>query len=404
MKMNKKYLALAVVSLILLISVSIWSYNKVISNNSKKGMYTNSKLKETSISSIDFNDDKKNITLIYPSQDTEAYSTEIVKIDYKGSVIEKKEINDPNFSSITLSQKPNQPKLLYAFQNGDVYSNHFYTFDFKKKKFSKKEISYFKYDVMLDSVSHYGDDIWFRTATSYKTGTQKFVENKGFSKTFSNFNSHEKLETPPGFEPVNSPVISLKNNIVYVNVGSDSEDYEKSGMVFLNKSTGKIKVFRKKEEPYAYATLYGEGDNAYFASTDGWMIRINEKGEKIEKPFSILNNAYYDLSEPMRMINKKNGLQVLTYPSENEDEADRQTLVKWSFDQNFNVQKLKPLFWKDDRWYKYLFFNPSNKKSYFVEFNPKKSNKGKLIIADSKLNVIQSIPIDAPVGLDFVID
>lgn len=402
--MNKKYLVLAVISLILLISISAWSYNKVISDGSKESMDKGPKLKKTSISSLNFNNDKGKITLIYPSQDTETFSTEIVKIDHKGTIVQKQEINDPDFSSITLSQKPNQPKFLYAFQNGDVYSNHFYSFNLKTKKFIKKEISYFKHDVMLDSVSHYGDDIWFRTATSYKTGTQNFVKNKGFSKSFSNFDSKEKFETPPGFEPVNSPLISLKNNIVYVNVGSDAEDYEKSGMVFLNKSTGKIKVFRKKEEPYAYATLYGEDDKAFFASTDGWMISINEKGEKIEKPFSILNNAYYDLSEPMRMINKKNGLQVLTYPSENEDEADRQILVKWSFNRDFNVQKLKPLFWKDDRWYKYLYFNPSNKKSYFVEFNPKKADKGKLIIADSKLNVLRSIPVDAPVGLDFVVD
>lgn len=395
---------------IALICIGFLSYNVVMAEMEKKDQNKIVKVKKSSITTVDFNNTKNDITLLYPNQATggvdedEPSTTYVVKVNQKGKVINEKKINDPEFSGITLAQKPNMPNLLYASKYGGTYPDFFYTFDLKKKRFIKKKVSYFKHDVMLESISHYGTQTWFQTLTSYKTGTQKPSKGTGFSRTFSNYNTKKSYETPGRFEPVNAPILSLKKYIVYASAGSDDEEYEKSAMVFLNKSTGEAKVYRKKVEPYAYATLYGNETEAYFASTDGWMIRINEDGNKVEKHFSVLNDAHYSATEPMRMINKTQGVQVITKPSRDGETADRHVLVKWSFDKKFGMKKLKPDFWKDDKWYKYLYFNPLTKKSYFVEFNPEKSDKGKLIITSSDFKVIRSIPVEAPIGLDFAID
>lgn len=391
-----------------LIGVGLLSYKIVIAEMDKQSNKEISKGKNTSIANVNFNNNRNGITLLYPHQvggnESESPTTYVVQVNRSGKVVNTKKIVDPDFSGITLAQKPNTPSKLYASNYGGAYPDFFYMFDLKKKRFVKKEISYFKHDVMLESISHYGSQTWFQTLTSFKTGTQKPSKGKGFSRTFSNFDTQKNYETPGRFEPVSAPILSLKNHIVYASAGSDDKEYEKSAMVFLNKTTGKTKVYRKKVEPYAYTTLYGKEKDAYFASTDGWMIRINEDGKMVEKHFSSLEDTNYSSTEPMRMINSTQGVQVVVKSAHEGETADRHVLVKWSFNKNFGMKQLKPDFWKDDKWYKYLYFNPLTKKSYFVEFDPEHSDKGKLIITSSNFKVIHSIPVEAPIGLDFAID
>lgn len=365
-------------------------------------------LPRSSITAIDFSPQQDTVMLIYPGQvqgktnDPELAYSSIVSINMKGKVLSERQIHDPRFTNLTLVQKLSTPNVLYASVQG--YPNHFYTFDFTKRRFVQHDVTYFKHDPMLESIKHFGTDTWFKTLNSYKTGSPKSSQGTGFSHTFSNFDTKENYETPARFEPGNSMMIELEHHLAYASIGSDDEQEEKAAMIFLDKRTEKPIVYRKKEEPYAYSALYGKDDTAYFASTDGWMIRINGKGEQTEQYYSFLQDSNYDVTDPIRMINEKQGVQVVQQFSRNNLDADHQILVKWTFGQPFSVKEIKPKFWKADKWYEYVYIHPETKKSYFIEFDPEKPDKGKLLITNQKYELLHEIPVEGPIGIDFVIE
>ncbi|WP_368915214.1 hypothetical protein [Exiguobacterium acetylicum] len=365
-------------------------------------------LPRSSITAIDFSPQQDTVMLIYPGQvqgktnDPELAHSSIVSINMKGKVLSERQIHDPRFTNLTLVQKLSTPNVLYASVQG--YPNHFYTFDFTKRRFVQHDVTYFKHDPMLESIKHFGTDTWFKTLNSYKTGSPQSSQGTRFSHTFSNFDTKENYETPARFEPGNSMMIELKQHLAYASIGSEDEQGEKAAMIFLDKRTEKPIVYRKKEEPYAYSALYGKDDTAYFASTDGWMIRINEAGEQTERYYPFLQNTNFDSTDPIRMIDATQGIQVAQQFSHNNQNRDRHILVKWSFGQSFSVQKIKPQFWKSDKWYKYLYIHPKTKKSYFIEFDPNHSDKGKLLITNQKYELLHEIPVEGPMGIDFVIE
>lgn len=310
-------------------------------------------LPRSSITAIDFSPQQDTVMLIYPGQvqgktnDPELAYSSIVSINMKGKVLSERQIHDPRFTNLTLVQKLSTPNVLYASVQG--YPNHFYTFDFTKRRFVQHDVTYFKHDPMLESIKHFGTDTWFKTLNSYKTGSPQSSQGTRFSHTFSNFDTKENYETPARFEPGNSMMIELKQHLAYASIGSEDEQGEKAAMIFLDKRTEKPIVYRKKEEPYAYSALYGKDDTAYFASTDGWMIRINEAGEQTERYYPFLQNTNFDSTDPIRMIDATQGIQVAQQFSHDNQNRDRHILVKWSFGQSFSVQKIKPQFWKADK-------------------------------------------------------
>ncbi len=365
-------------------------------------------LPRSSITAIDFSPQQDTVMLIYPGQvqgktnDPELAYSSIVSINMEGKVLSERQIHDPRFTNLTLVQKLSTPNVLYASVQG--YPNHFYTFDFTKRRFVQHDVTYFKHDPMLESIKHFGTDTWFKTLNSYKTGSPQSSQGTRFSHTFSNFDTKENYETPARFEPGNSIMIELKQHLAYASIGSEDEQGEKAAMIFLDKRTEKPIVYRKKEEPYAYSALYGKDDTAYFASTDGWMIRINEAGEQTERYYPFLQNTNFDSTDPIRMIDATQGIQVAQQFSRDNQNRDRHILVKWSFGQSFSVQKIKPQYWKADKWYKYLYIHPKTKKSYFIEFDPNHSDKGKLLITNQKYELLHEIPVEGPMGIDFVIE
>ena len=365
-------------------------------------------LPRSSITTIDFSPQQDTVMLVYPGQvqgktnDPELAYSSMVTINMKGKVLNERQIHDPRFTNLTLVQKPSTPNVLYASAQG--YPNHFYTFDFTKRHFSQHNVTYFKHDPMIESIKQFGTDTWFKTLNSYKTGTQQSSQGTCCSHTFSNFDTRENYETPARFEPGDSMMIDLDHHLAYASVGSEDEQEEKAAMIFLDKQTEKPIVYRKKEEPYAYSALYGKDDTAYFASTDGWMIRINEAGQQTEQYYSFLQDSNYDVTDPLRMINATQGVQVVQQSSRDNQNRDRQVLVKWTFGQAFSVQEIKPKFWAADKWYKYLYIHRKTKKSYFIEFDPEKPDKGKLLITNQKYELLHEVPVAGPIGIDFVIE
>lgn len=217
-------------------------------------------LPRSSITAIDFSPQQNTVMLVYPGQgqgktnDPELAYSSIVTINMKGQVLNERQVHDPAITNMTLVQKPSTPNVLYASVEG--YPNHFHTFDFTKRRFVQHNVTYFKHDPMMESIKHFGTNTWFKTLNSYKTGTQRSSQGKGFSHTFSNFDTKENYETPARFEPGNSMMIELKQHLAYASIGSEDEQEEKAAMIFLDKQTEKPVVYRKRDEPYAYSALY----------------------------------------------------------------------------------------------------------------------------------------------------
>lgn len=332
----------------------------------------------------------------------ELESTYLIEINQNGDMIKKEIIQDPHFGPISIDQKSTQPNMLYASLNGGQYANHFYTFDMKERRFQKETIDYFQHDVMLDSVGHQGKDTWFKTITSYKTGTQRYVEGKGFSLTISNYDEKTMYETPPEHFPTPSPLLETEDKIAYVSAGSDLADEEEAGMIFLDRVTGEAEVYRGKVDPYEYTPLHTDGKNTYFADSNGNMYRIDAKGKMIEKSFEVIENAYNNSSDPIRMINEQEGYQIISkyYPETSTEEL---ILVKWTFGKDFTVEKMDLPYWNDNNLYRYLYHDLVLKHSYLVEMDAEEETEtGRLLIVDEKMNLINAIRIEDPLGLDFV--
>lgn len=130
------------------------------------------------------------------------------------------------------------------------------------------------------------------------------------------------------------------------------------------------------------------------------MIKLKTDGTMQQKSFSVLDDVNYWATEPMRMINKQTGYQII---GTGENDTD-QRFVKWTFGQAFRVEPVRPDFWKPGNYYRYLYRNPYKKTSYFTETDMSSSGEYRLIVTDDQLKTLRTIPIDGEKGVDFVID
>lgn len=410
MKLNKKRIIYT--SLILIIGV-ILIYLNPSYNPLKKQKNQDANNTVHDITKMSFYHQENNLLLLYPSM-TDSLPEEpkegshIVEIERGGEVVKEQIIKDVNFSSVSLTQKTNRPQTLYLSLD-DQFANHFFTFDLEKKRIQKENVNYFNYDVMMVSASHQGEDIWFWTNTSYKTGTQTYVEDKGISRTISNFNEQTMYETPPEHPPATSPILEMESQVAYASAGAtEGPDEDRPAMVFLDRVTGKHTVYQGKEHPYEYNALHTDGKNAYFTDNLGRMYKIDLDGNMIEKSFEVIENVYSGDLDPIRMVNEKEGYQIARKYIP-ETSLEEFIMLKWTFGDTFSVEKIDLPFWNDNNLYRYLYYNPLLKRSYLIEVDTEENmdngvETGKLLILDETFSLIESIRIKHPFQLDLVIE
>lgn len=400
MKFNKKIVVSSIVTILSVIT--IYTAYRFLET---KG--TQAPVISDDITSITFKPSDGHIFLLYPylniwEKKDGAEDTYLVEIDREGKVIKEEVIQDPDFGPISLDQKTTRPDTLFASLNSAQYANHFYTFNLNTKQFQKERITYFEHDVMLDSVSHQGEDTWFKSIVSHETGTQTYVEGLGMSTTISNVEEQKVYLTPPEYLPTPSPLLETRNQIAYVSAGDESTDGEEAAMVFLDRVTGEAKVYRGEEDPYEYTALHTDGVNTYFADSLGNMHQIDATGKNTEKHYKVIENAYYNAHDAIRMINENEGYQVVMKYNP-ETSTEERMMVKWTFGKDFSVEKMDLPYWNDNNLYRYLYHDPILKRSYLVELDAEEETEtGRLLIVDEQLKLINSIRIEDPLGLDFV--
>ncbi len=304
-----------------------------------------------------------------------------------GKELKTEAIADPDFYWMRLSQKRTDPRHIYAHHPQGIEADHFFTYDLKRGTFTKHQVP----NTAITSVAHYGKDVWLESNASKPKEKIQLIN----VRTDKRYPIEDRLM--PVFD---SPILELDQTIAYANNGSENDKEEAAGMVLLDQTTGKSRVIRKADEPYAYTALYGVKDTAYFATTDGVMIKLKTDGTMQQKSFSVLDDVNYWATEPMRMINNQTGYQII---GTGENDTD-QRLVQWTFGQAFRVETVRPDFWKQGNYYRYLYRNPYKKTSYFTESKTSLSGKGRLIVTDDNLKTLRTIPVIGANGVDFVMD
>ncbi|WP_214811625.1 hypothetical protein [Exiguobacterium sp. s127] len=304
-----------------------------------------------------------------------------------GTALKTEAIADPDLYRMAFSQKGTDPRHIYIHHPDGIEADHFFTYDLKRGTFKKHEVP----NTSITSIAHYGKDAWV-TSNAAKLSENIQLINV---RTDKRYPIEDRL-----MPVVDSPILELDQTIAYANNGTEDDQEGAAGMVLLDQTTGKSRVIRKDVAPYAYTALYGAKDTAYFATTDGVMIKLKTDGTTQQKSFSVLDGASYSSMEPMRMINKQTGYQIINTGKNDTD----QRLVKWTFGQAFRVEPIRPDFWQEGNYYRYLYRNPYKKTSYFTESKTSLSVKGRLIVTDDQLKTLRTIPIDGEKGVDFVID
>ncbi|MBR3320722.1 MAG: hypothetical protein IKG04_02120, partial [Exiguobacterium sp.] len=121
-----------------------------------------------------------------------------------------------------------------------------------------------------------------------------------------------------------------------------------------------------------------------------------------EKHYKVIENAYYNAHDAIRMINENEGYQVVMKYNP-ETSTEERMMVKWTFGKDFSVEKMDLPYWNDNNLYRYLYHDPVLKRSYLVELDAEEETEtGRLLIVDEQLKLINSIRIEDPLGLDFV--
>lgn len=304
-----------------------------------------------------------------------------------GKELKTEAIADPDLYMMELSQKGTDPRHIYMHHPDGIEASHFFTYDLKRGTFKKHNVP----DTAITSIAHYGKDVWIESNASKPSENIQLIN----VRTDKRYPIEDRL-----MPVIDSPILELDQTIAYANNGSEDDKDGASGMVLLDKANGKSRVIRKAVEPYAYTALYGAKDTAYFATTDGVMIKLKTDGTMQQKSFSVLDGISYWQTEPMRMINNQTGYQII---NTGENDTD-QRLVKWTFGQAFRVETVRPGFWTQGNYYRYLYRNPYKKTSYFTETDMSSSGKYQLIVTDDNLKTLRTIPIDGEKGVDFVID
>lgn len=359
------------------------------------------------ITDMTFQPPNNHLYLLYPysniwADEDESEDTYIVEIDQDGNIVKEERIQDTNFGAISLDVKNTRPNTLFASLTNGQYANHYYTFDLGTKRFKKEDITYFGHDVMLDSISHQGEQTWFKSNGAYQIGTQVYEEGLGISMTISNVEERQNYLTPPQYFPTPSPLLETKNHIAYVSAGVEGPGGEDAAMVFLDRVTGEATVYRGEEEPYEYTALHTDGNTTYFADSLGMMHRIDASGEKTSTYYQEIDNAYYNSQEGIRMIDATSGYQIISKHNP-ETSVDELMMVKWTFGKDFYVEKMDLPYWNDQNQYRYLYYHPMLKRSYLIEVGESEES-GKLLIVDKNLELIRSIPVEYPLGIDFVME
>ncbi|MED4532039.1 hypothetical protein [Metabacillus fastidiosus] len=361
----------------------------------------------TNMEEIDFSKvgKKDNFLLFYPADIRTSQDYTLVKeVSKTGEIIQEYEIRDKAFRRMAIHQKPNNINELYiSFFGEAVIQNWYYTYDIADRKFKKVDLDYFKYDVGVDHIMHYGPDVLFQNLVSHKTGDQNYDNNTGnFNMSISNFTTKKSYETEYGYAPNWSPILKLDETIIYSGSGQVNEDGipENAFVALINSNNEKIEYTNLDKQATSFYPIYATEEKAYIVGAEGKLFVLDKNlNYETYEPFKHLSKKdfyYRDNITGILLLDKHTALYNLY------DEKDGVTLGLLTFKNTPSFSVLNKDYINKEMDYEMLYQDIQKKEIYLMETDYD-GNAHLLVLDNQNLNLKYKIPVKQDHLLDFVL-
>ncbi|MDX8365478.1 hypothetical protein [Cytobacillus sp. IB215665] len=347
--------------------------------------------------------DEKEYLLFYPRDSRNGQDNTIIKqVTENGKVVQEYEIVDESFRRMYMHQKPNNLNHLFISLFGEAtIDNYYYTYDIYQQQFKKVDIPYFNYEVGVNHIKHYGEDVLFETLVSHLTGDQNYnAEINGFNVSISNYSRKKSFETEYGHAPKWSPLLKFQNKVIYGVAGQVKQGvYENPGIGLIDLDEGIVDYEQFDGTANELYPIYSNKDHAYILGNNGKMFVYDKNFRyKVNEPFADIppQDMYYIESEGSLLLNEKEAL----YSVYSEENGFTLGILTFDTDPTFKVLNKNYLNPKNN--YEILYLDPIIGNIYLLEAGENEENV--LIINDDNYEIENKIPIEYSHLLDFIVE
>ncbi|WP_172371942.1 hypothetical protein [Sporosarcina jiandibaonis] len=341
--------------------------------------------------------------LFYPSDHRVSQGFTLVKeVSNTGEVIKEFELKDDDFRRAAIHQKPNDTNRLFISLFGEaVVEDWYYTYDLNEQKFQKVPLNYFKHNVGVNHIMHYGPDVIFNTIASHKTGDQDYNSHTGdFKMSISNYTQKKSYETEWGHAPDWSPILQFNGNFIYAGSGqvNDAGIAENTFVAIADPDLESAKYINFDRKAVEFAPIFTTEENAYILADTGELFVMNKDlSYETYEPYKGLpkQDLYYSAGQFL-MLNEELALQGI--------HANGKTilgLLSLSEEPKFDI--LEKDYLNPTNSYKILYQDYNNKRIYIIEGDSDDKDGNLLVIDNTNFDLIHKIPIEYHYLLDMVI-
>lgn len=367
-----------------------------------------SKLKKNVVEGIEnfkptANNNEERYLLFYPADSRTSQEVTIVReVTVTGEITKEYEVVDNDFRRMAIHQKPNNIGELYISLFGEpVIQNWYYTYNIKDRSFKKVNLDYFKFDVGVDHIKHYGQDVLFQNLVSHKTGDQNFNPETGnFNMSITNGTTEKSYETEPGYVPNGGPLLQFNNKIIYSGSGVVNEEgiADNAFVSIIDCETEQVKYMYFDKKSTEYYPIYTTDEHAYIIGNEGKLIVLDKDFNY--KSFDVFKDLpsqfYYYIHNGTLLLNEDTALHILY----NEENGSSMGLLKFDEVPTFTLLEKDYINNKMD--YRILYQDMVKGEIYLIESDGKK--RGNLLILDNhNFELKNKIPVEYHHLLDFVV-
>ncbi|MEH7123125.1 hypothetical protein V7149_06125 [Bacillus sp. JJ1503] len=397
--MKRKLLFVAIITILIGFMITIYTWNKSSDNSNRivvKGIENFSPKIE--------GPEEDRYLLFYPADPRTSQSFTLVKeVSITGEVLKEYEIRDNQFFRMEIHQKPNEINQLYvSFFGAAAIDNWFYTYDIDQRKFKKVNLTYFNYDVGVDHIKHFGQDVLFQTNVSHRTGDQNTNEDNQFNMSISNFSREKSYETEYGYPPNWSPLLQLGEKIIYAGNGQVNDEgiADQAFIGIIDSQNESVEYTNFNKQSTEFYPLYAKENQAYIIGNYGKLFIINKDGDyKTYEPFKELppQSFYYKIEGGGTLLLNEEAALHSVY-----NESSGTTLGLLSFKEKPTFTVLDKDYIKKENSYRLLYQDINKQEIYLLETDGEKH--GNLLVLDNhSFDLVHKIPVDYEYLLDFVI-
>lgn len=345
----------------------------------------------------------KNYLLYYPADSRTSQENTIIKeVSESGEILREYEIRDNDFGRMSIHQKPsNINQLFVSFFGEATIDNYYFTYDIAEKRFKKVILDYFDYEVGIDHIKHYGEDILFQTLVSHKTGEQNInVKTNEFNMSISNYSLETSFETEYGNAPKWTPLLGFSNKIIYGTSGQVNEEgeYENSGIGIIDLGNQKVQYELPDKKANDLYPIFSNDEQAYVLSDTGKLFAYDKNMQyQVFEPFKDLpKQDYYYNQEANPLAIDKN---TLLYSVFNNEKGYTVGLLTLGPEPTF--QPLEKDYIKADSNYRFIYQDNERGEIYLLKMNEEES---RVIVIDNK-NFDKKVDFPVEYGhlLDFIV-